>query len=295
MNFIFPAVAESGQGWPLLREGFFSEQLDYIFFIYGLSFLILSAVCFSLPREEKNPISWRWLGSFGLLHGIGEWLDLLALVGGDSSVFQNIRLSIHTLSFLALTEFAIYGVRIHRQRSYHPGFSLLPLMLVSVLSWYEGWSTFPALIRYGVSFPACMVSGWLLLRILPVAGHKEQRWRGVLALGMVGYGLASGLVVPAVGIWPATLLNTKLFFAWTGVPIQLVRGGMALIMTLALWGTLSQHKDAPPLFGQQKRYNIAFFTVFLVMLLGGWTLTDLLGQLYHQDQANELRVDLDAL
>ena len=72
---------------------FFRTQLDYIFFFYGLAFILLGAVCFAIVRSGPREPPWAVLGSFGIVHGVNEWLDLLALSVGDAPAFALARLA----------------------------------------------------------------------------------------------------------------------------------------------------------------------------------------------------------
>ena len=47
-----------------MRE-FFLGQMDYIFYIYGLAFILLFSVCSSLQKQYKARIPWNFLGLFG--------------------------------------------------------------------------------------------------------------------------------------------------------------------------------------------------------------------------------------
>ena len=59
---------------------FLSNQLDFIFFFYGLAFILLGATCWTVARSQGGGEAWAMLGAFGFAHGIGEWLDLTALI-----------------------------------------------------------------------------------------------------------------------------------------------------------------------------------------------------------------------
>ena len=75
-------------------------QLDFIFFVYGLSFLLLATVLWQLPQRARDGITglpWGWLALFGLLHGTNEWLDMLALSLGDTTSFRLLRLGLMAL------------------------------------------------------------------------------------------------------------------------------------------------------------------------------------------------------
>ena len=57
---------------------FIAEQADFILFFYGLAFILLGITCFAIARSAADAVAWTWLGSFGLVHGASEWLDLYA-------------------------------------------------------------------------------------------------------------------------------------------------------------------------------------------------------------------------
>lgn len=78
---------------------FLSDQLDFIFFFYGLAFILLGAMCWAIARRRTDERYWKMLAAFGLIHGVGEWLDLSALILGDSVAFSTLRISVMTVSF----------------------------------------------------------------------------------------------------------------------------------------------------------------------------------------------------
>ncbi|MCX6983205.1 MAG: hypothetical protein NT118_00450, partial [Lentisphaerae bacterium] len=62
---------------------FLISQLDYIYFFYGLAFILLGIICLSAKISERNmPV--RFLGFFGIIHGAGEWLEMIAVSIGDN-------------------------------------------------------------------------------------------------------------------------------------------------------------------------------------------------------------------
>src|SRR5580698_5218687 len=89
-----------------IMASFLSTQLDFVLFFYGLAFLLLGTTCFSISRGEKGGESWGVLGLFAVVHGAGEWLDLIALIIGDSPAFAVARIALMTGSFMLLMEFA---------------------------------------------------------------------------------------------------------------------------------------------------------------------------------------------
>ncbi|MEO5350807.1 MAG: response regulator [Magnetococcus sp. YQC-3] len=278
-----------------LRDGFFAGQMDYIYFMYGLSFLILGAVSLSVSRGEKGPVAWRLLGIFGLTHGGAEWLELAGMIVAESQWLRAACLFLHTLSFLFLAEFASWGVAAHQKRPYLPGLSLLLLSLAGILSWSQGVGVFPSSVRYAVALPACMVGAWLLWQAPSQGSERQHDWFRVAAAAMAGYGVASGLIVPPANLWPATVVNADSFMLATALPIQLLRALLAVLLTVAVWSIATEQPGTTSLF-QKRKYHSRFFRVALLLLLGGgWLLTNLLDDLFQDNQKQELRLHLDNL
>lgn len=66
---------------------FWSSQLDYIFFVYGLSFILMAAQCLVLrARDRSRP--WGLPAAFGIIHGVSQWLDMSALSLPDIFAFK---------------------------------------------------------------------------------------------------------------------------------------------------------------------------------------------------------------
>ena len=116
---------------------FFKAQLDYVFFIYGMSFFILAVACLLLIKIQEQKFPWFWLGAFGFSHALNEWLDMFAISLGDTIVFKFIRLSILMLSFLSLVEFSRCSLLEIRKNTLSRWF-YLPLLFCVYLGWHFG-------------------------------------------------------------------------------------------------------------------------------------------------------------
>ena len=217
---------------------FFQHQMDYIFFIYGLSFILLAVICRGLAGEAADGRPWRWLCLFGWLHGLAEWLDLLAFSLGDRPLFGAVRLGVMAASFMALMEFGRQGLR--RDRPWIgriTGPWLTPaLVLLGVLGVFSGgMNGLNAAFRYSLGFPGALLAA---LAILQTPGHRGTVFRWGLRLAAAGlllYAPATGLVVPTAAFPPADWLNHSAFFAAAGFPIQLLRAVCALGAMTGLW------------------------------------------------------------
>ena len=70
---------------------FLLRQLDYVFLVYGLSFVLLGATCLGLKRIDKSGMTWIWLSLFGFIHGLNEWLDMIALSMSPTIYFSIVQ------------------------------------------------------------------------------------------------------------------------------------------------------------------------------------------------------------
>jgi diguanylate cyclase (GGDEF)-like protein len=278
---------------------FFASQLDFIFFFYGLAFILLGIVCFAIAKVPGNRNSWDTLGLFAVVHGLGEWLDLSALVVGDSPAFAIVRIALMTLSFIFLMEFA----RLNALRFYRhiPGrWVYLPLLaLVMLGGWSHGLNEAGAISRYIFGFFGALGASIVFV------GHG-QRFSGAsrnyamfAAASFALYAVAAGTIVPMAPLWPATTVNHAWFSLVTGVPIQLIRGLLACAIASsvwALWGDLLVTEvNAESYTSYLRKQFILTAAAMATILVMGWALTEFLGSVYRQNVEQAALGDIDQL
>ena len=141
--------------------------------------------------------------------------------------FGALRWAIMTASFLCLVEFGRLSLTQRRGRG--PGRWLwVVLALAAGLGALDGWSGLNATTRYFLGLVGSLGAGWALFA---EARQADSKCRPSLLAGGAGfilYGLATGVVVPQAGFFPANTLNYATFTSLTGLPIQLVRGLLAV-------------------------------------------------------------------
>ena len=265
---------------------FFKENLDYIFFCYGLAFVILAAVCVSLQKAERERLPWRALGLFGLTHGIAEWAELTAIQIGDSALFLAARSILMTISFLLLMEFGRAGG--NRLRGKGPGrwILLLPLAFAAAGGAAAGWIGMNAAARYALALPAGL---WAANTLYRYAGTHAALTRHLLlaASALTGlYALTSGLIVPQAPFFPASLINGEVFFRVTGLPIQLIRALMAIGIAFLIYAysefPLLKSADRQLVSRNYRNLHRTFALVIALILVAGWVVTIYLGRFAHQ-------------
>ncbi len=244
----------------------FSANLDYVFFLYGLSFVLLGTMA-TAPAGRNNTLSWRWLAAFGFLHGLNEWLDLLALSRADSPEFQGLRLAVLAASFLPLVEFGRRGVS--RDGVLFGGRGWLILASLAALGALSGGANgFNAACRYAFGLPGGALAALALWRVSQSRTGEPCRGLRLAAGSLLAYGLTVGLAPPAAPFFPASWLNQDHFLATAGFPIQLLRMGCALGAMVGVWLYRLQSTPEPQRDGPVRRgWRPAGFV--LLVALGG--------------------------
>ena len=203
---------------------FFSNQLDFIFFFYGLAFILLGATCFAIARSRSRAEAWAVLGGFGFAHGLGEWLDLTALILGDTPAFAVARTALMAGSFMLLMEVARleavrFGMRLPGRWIY-----VLLALLVGFSGIFGGLTVSGIVARYAIGFVGAAGTSFVLARHATTLSGQARLFSVIGAAGFALYAVAAGVVVPAAPFWPASVINYGGFANLTGTPIQLVRG-----------------------------------------------------------------------
>jgi PAS domain S-box-containing protein len=214
---------------------FFGAQLGPILFIYGLAFILFGATCVAIARLGGREEAWVVLGLFGFLHGAGEWLDLIAMVNGDSPAFGLVRLTVMTTSFVLLTEFARREALRLGLRPPGPWAYIPLLVLVAATATINGKPAGEAFARYTLGFVGALATSLVFARFAWRYSGFTKRLAMCAAAGFAAYAVAAGIIVPAGKIWPTNVINYGWFIHVTGVPIQLVRGMLACSLAFCVW------------------------------------------------------------
>jgi PAS domain S-box-containing protein len=214
---------------------FFGAQMGPILFIYGLAFILFGATCVAIARIGGREEAWVVLGLFGFLHGGGEWLDLIAMVSGDSPAFGLVRLTVMTTSFVLLMEFARrealgFGLKAPGPWAYIP-----LLAVVAAVATIDGKPAGEAFARYIFGFVGALATSLVFARFAWGYSGFTKRLAMCAAAGFTAYAVAAGIIVPAGNIWPTDIINYDWFIHVTGVPIQLVRGMLACSLAFCIW------------------------------------------------------------
>jgi signal transduction histidine kinase len=232
-----------------------SQQLElvFVFFIYGLAFFSMGIAL--VLETSRSPLlgerrALLLLAIFGLLHGVHEWAEIILVQGmwlGAPFPAQLawLRVGWLALSFVPLLFFSLRvldGLPGRNRWCRYASTGLLAaygllLLANALLDLPQPVERADALARYLLAVPAGLLASWALsarARQLRTENHlhlaNHFRWA---ALGFGVYGL-SQLFVSPVAMFPAQWVNASSFAGLFGVPVQVLRAGMAVLITTNL-------------------------------------------------------------
>ena len=152
-------------------QTFFLEQIDLIYFFYGLSFFFLSFVSYLLYNTNKKELSWTFLGLFAFFRGVYQYIVLLEFIFGTQGWLTVVLLLSNAISFLALFEFGRRGL--HREKKLIDIRVYIPMaVLLGLVLWFGGVENVNLFIRFAVGFPGAVLAGIIFWRWSSVKSVK---------------------------------------------------------------------------------------------------------------------------
>jgi signal transduction histidine kinase len=228
-----------------------------VFFVYGLAFFSMGLAMMleaqRAPKLAEARVLWP-LAIFGFVHGLHEWLEMGVLIGLWFGVEMPawipwVRLGLLIVSFTSLI---IYGLQVLRpqkgslsSREVFVSLGLLVVYLLLVVATSLLHQTTPthwmehadALSRYALAVPGALLAALALGRQARDA-IVENRYSLGRSLQLAAWCFAlyslTQLFVAPIDIFPAQYINTAAFLELTGVPIQVFRAILAILITLGL-------------------------------------------------------------
>lgn len=236
----------------------YQAHFALIYFFYGLAFFSMGmAIVMELSHctDERLRHAFRPLATFGIIHGLHEWIEMWKfqnLLPGQfrfGLLWDIILLGFLAFSFLSLAAFGVFLLAKGEQAQ---RFSLIaPILLIAI--WGGGllvlMSRYPLLsdlhyvanvwTRYVLGIPAALLASAGLIfqqREFRRAGMarfgRDSLWA---AIAFLWYGLGGQTFPPESPIPPSNVINQDLFLELFGFPVQLLRAvaaGVAAIFII---------------------------------------------------------------
>ena len=261
---------------------FIESQNDYITFLYGLIFIILGGVALIQKFIGHSRIHWVWLGVFGLLHGLHEWLMVLSAALPEARPISLAVALTGFASFAALIEFARYNWHlpalaanvespqkiVHRALRHWPAFGLM--LLAPVLLLTTGANGLKIATQ-----SAALVGGLWAALMLAAEGRQtlatdQRRWLLVAAGALGGFCVAESL-----SAW----LPITSAFGVSSASIEAAHALFPALTTLAVWRYIQLGRSADgDAVTNNYQYSLWLVSSLIIVLAIGWYATEQLGR-----------------
>jgi PAS domain S-box-containing protein len=226
----------------------FTKNLDIIFFIYGLAFVLMAVAILVHPRRESifrlSDVIWL-LAGFGLTHGLNEWLDMFTIIKGyHSPAWHLSEAVVLAVSYVLFFEFGRSLLALSIKDFFFSGkVSVVYCILVFASSLILSEREPNILPRYFLGFPAGMLTAAGLVlyyrnnqTLLKPLNVRKYFLTAAYVIGI--YGILGGLIAPRGDFFPATIINNETFLRFFGLPVQVLRAVCAIILAWAVWNIL---------------------------------------------------------
>jgi two-component system NtrC family sensor kinase len=275
-------------------KDFFTWQMDYVYFFYGLASVALAIVCYVMMRKKPpSPLPWIWLALFGLFHGGHEWLEVIGRGPWDNRLIYASHVLLMAVSYVFLLEFGRAGVK--EISGKEPGrWIFFPLLSLAFLGGLAGLDGFDAAARYSLGLTGGLLASRALFHASGRLGKEAGRWVVVCGTAAGLYALATGIGVPQASFVPASVVNRDIFFQTLGVPVQFIRGICLTVMASSIWvGSQVLSRETAAITRARGAFRPALIVIAVV--IAGWGITEFSGNVARQEEMREGRLTLDAL
>jgi two-component system sensor histidine kinase/response regulator len=250
---------------------FFEVNLDYVYFLAGLSLMSLGAVATLLSIERERTLKWPWLAGFGVFASLSLWAASATVIMGDAPFFAWLRLLMVVSAMAALFEFGRASLGMSLRRVPGPGLTLALAAAVLATAAF-GLDHAAIAVRHGLGIPGAVLAVWALL-----LGARRPRGaeRGIATRSrhvLVGAGLGFAVYALCLAGGGGVVVGTRSAATWLGpVPVQAIA---AVAIFLAAVELLGYSAAQQVLRGQLTSMHQAFgrfygVAVMLVVVVAG--------------------------
>jgi len=272
-------------------------QMDYIYFLYGLSFIMLAAVCLAMSRSERQRLPWFLLSLFSITHGLYEWIYHFSNSGTFVLSFTYIKAGLLTISQLFLIEFG--RLVFIKEGAKAPGrWIVVPFLAIAALGGLNGPSGLTAMAQYVLGFGGGFWAAVSFNRASQRISGQARRWLESASISMALFAATSLLAVPPSPFFPANIFNLHWFYQTLGFHLQILRGLFIVWTTVAVWEYSQALVFAETGWNfERTRARYAARTTFILILFIclGLVITNSFNQGAREDLINESTRNINAL
>lgn len=233
----------------------FSRDIySILFFIYGLSFFSLGILALQQRKIKETDIpllsSVKILGSFGVIHGLGEWLLIFIMIDKNNSLAMYMLFFANFLNALSFTFLWIFGTRLfkkgYRKINFFRIIPFIVMLLWTILyllfykfKYHNNVDyiyVFRVISRYFIGLPAGITVCVGLYRNAKMMNrlkiNKVVVKFKILSIFFGLYSILAGLIVSNIDLYPVRLINTETFYCRYGFRLELSRTIVAIVIAI---------------------------------------------------------------
>ncbi|MEN6385589.1 MAG: hypothetical protein ABFD79_10370, partial [Phycisphaerales bacterium] len=249
-------------------EKFFATQLDYIFFVYGLAFVIMSMIVFYAHRQTKLNLPLKWLAIFALCHGLGQWLNLAVILFNHETIFTHVREIVIACSVGLLCETGRYGLSQLKIKVPGRHIYLIFAVIIALGTFTSGLKGMQVTANYTLG-----IAGAAMTAAVFAISYRRDKTKNKYYLAFSGILIGCGIIiivgVPKTTIFPATIINYESFFEYFHVPVPFVCAIMGTIFTILLTSFVYDILDYNKNFSLKMKYVILYLPVCTLIAITG--------------------------
>ncbi|MGC2061599.1 MAG: PAS domain S-box protein [Thermodesulfovibrionales bacterium] len=276
---------------------FFGNQIDYILFFYGLAFVMLAVICVVLLKQKTSVLPWRWLGAFGGMHGLKEWIGVFTIGYTTNPSIETVRMIMSAGSFMFLFEFGLRGFS-RDNKTARARYLYIPLLLLTALGGLKGIHGVDAASRYTFGLIGGLLATKAVYQASLQARLTGRKWLLFSSISLGLYAVIAGIVVHTAEFWPASVMNSNIFYLVTGWPVQVIKGVLAICIALSVWGysQCRPGEDDEPREPDMRSQNVLLPAIlFIGIIIAGWGLTEFAGKQAMLQELRDGNINISAL
>lgn len=225
----------------------FQGNLDVVFFVYGLSFLVMGLVILVQSKDQSTfglgGIIWLF-AAYALMHAPADFLDMWGVIRGKNHAIYVIGQLLTLGSYCLLFEFGrrLLGLV---KKTFPPWVLIIILGAVAVASILSAdfWTTANITIGYFIRFPAGIAAGLGLILYYRFEEGKlrplnVKKYFFAAAFTILAWAFFCGIVRAKGAFPPAHWLNADSFLSAVKIPVYVFRAACALIVGWLMFGIL---------------------------------------------------------
>jgi diguanylate cyclase (GGDEF)-like protein len=173
------------------------------------------------------------------------------------------------------------------------------ILLLGVIGLTTTVTSVNAVARYATGLVGGLAAAWVFVRHARESTGFQRRLLLLVGVELTCFAVAAGAIVPRAPFWPASVFNYPWFARVAGVPIQFVRGVLACCIALSIWGiwkrVLAVEVSSKSYMAHVQAMFARTLLATVVILVGGWSLTEFLGDVRMRNMREESLSDINLL